>query len=404
MNKLLIALVILTVFALGFFILPSGENQPPELSAIAETTFTDFDGNPVSLAAYAGRPVYIKFWASWCSVCLTTLADTDAMAAADNDFTVLTVVAPDVSGEKSAEAFKTWYNQLGYTHAPVLFDTGGAVLKTLGITAFPTSVYIGADGALIRVTPGYASAEEIAAVFNGSIPQSAGPVSTQPAAEAVLAEPADAAAEKTICLAGGCFWGVEAYLAQIPGVLDAASGYANGNGDTVTYEEVCYDNTGHAETVRVLYDSDILPLSVLLDSYFTIIDPTTVNRQGNDVGSQYRTGIYYTDEADLPVIEAAVARVQERYTAPVTTEVLPLANFCLAEEYHQDYLEKNPNGYCHIDLTVARETALAGWINSRDVPRALPGGAQAHPDRYPVPRYPGKRYRGRFFQRIFRQP
>ena len=153
---------------------------------------------------------------------------------------------------------------------------------------------------------------------------------------------------RTLYLAGGCFWGLEAYLKRLPGVRGTVVGYANGSTENPSYHDVCRWNTGHAETVAVTYDPRVLPTDVLLDAFFEAIDPTSVDRQGNDRGTQYRSGIYWTDEADLPAIEAALLRQQARYTSPIVTEVEPLDGFYPAEEYHQNYLEKNPNGYCHI--------------------------------------------------------
>lgn len=149
-------------------------------------------------------------------------------------------------------------------------------------------------------------------------------------------------------LAGGCFWGLEKYLRSIRGVLSTEVGFANGKTERPTYEEVCHNDTGHAETVRVCYDASIMPLDFLLGLYYEAIDPTSVNRQGGDRGTQYRTGIYYTDPNDLPVIEKSLKILQKRYVKPVAVEVKPLENFSPAEEYHQNYLEKNPGGYCHI--------------------------------------------------------
>ncbi len=156
-----------------------------------------------------------------------------------------------------------------------------------------------------------------------------------------------------IYLAGGCFWGVEAYISRINGVIDVTSGYANGNTENPTYEDLIHKNSGHAETVRVSYDSNIVTLYTLLTYYFRIIDPTSLNKQGNDFGVQYRTGIYYTDDSDLKVIEAKIKEEQEKHSKRIQVEVYRLEHFYLAEEYHQDYLDKNPNGYCHIDLSVA---------------------------------------------------
>jgi peptide methionine sulfoxide reductase msrA/msrB len=196
----------------------------------------------------------------------------------------------------------------------------------------------------------------------------AGGTDAAPTENETVSEPDYPASAKYIYVAGGCFWGVEEYMSRIPGVLDAASGYANGSTDNPSYADVCYGNTGHAEAVQVVYDSETIPLDVLLKTFFTIIDPTSENKQGNDVGSQYRTGIYYTDETDLSVIDAVVVSEQGKYKKAIVTEVLPLENFCYAEDYHQDYLLNNPNGYCHIDVTAAKETALANWINSQSYP------------------------------------
>ena len=160
---------------------------------------------------------------------------------------------------------------------------------------------------------------------------------------------------REIYLAGGCFWGVEGYFKRIEGVKDTTCGYANGKTANPSYEDVCRHNTGHAETVRVLFDTDVINLEDLLIYYFRIIDPVSVNKQGNDVGTQYRTGIYYTDESLLPVIKAAVEREQRKYNEKIAVELLPLENFYSAEEYHQNYLDKNPNGYCHINLNLANE-------------------------------------------------
>lgn len=151
-----------------------------------------------------------------------------------------------------------------------------------------------------------------------------------------------------IYFAGGCFWGTEHFMRQIRGVKGTEVGYANGNIKHPTYEQVCSGNTGAAETVRVIYDPREVKLDLLLELYFKTIDPTSLNRQGGDRGSQYRTGIYYTDKEDLPAIESALAELAKGYKNPVVVEVKPLSNFYQAEDYHQDYLDKNPGGYCHI--------------------------------------------------------
>ena len=146
---------------------------------------------------------------------------------------------------------------------------------------------------------------------------------------------------KEIYLAGGCFWGTEHFLKQIEGVEVTQVGYANGNIANPTYQQVCTGTTDFAETVKVQYDSDKVTLPFLIDLYFKTIDPTSLNRQGNDRGTQYRTGIYYTDAADLPVIRETVSRLAANYTRPLEVEIEPLKNFYPAEEYHQDYLDKS---------------------------------------------------------------
>ena len=156
---------------------------------------------------------------------------------------------------------------------------------------------------------------------------------------------------KTIYLAGGCFWGVQKYLDQFDGVIYTETGYANGPDQSPSYEEVC-NNSGHAETVKVEYDENRMSLPRLLEYYFLVIDPLSVNRQGNDRGIQYRTGIYYTEDSQLPEIEAVYRTEEEKAGSPLAVELEPLRNFFAAEEYHQKYLDKNPGGYCHIPKTM----------------------------------------------------
>ena len=155
--------------------------------------------------------------------------------------------------------------------------------------------------------------------------------------------------KKEIYFAGGCFWGTEHFFKQIRGVTFTETGYANGNTPDPTYKEVYTDSTGYAETVHVEYD-DSISLTFLVRMFFKAIDPVSLNRQGEDVGTRYRTGIYYTDPEDLPTITAVYEEVAGEYDVPLATEVLPLRNFYPAEDYHQDYLENNPDGYCHLPL------------------------------------------------------
>lgn len=158
-----------------------------------------------------------------------------------------------------------------------------------------------------------------------------------------------------IYLAGGCFWGTEKYFSGIKGVLSTLVGYANGITENPTYEEVCKGNTGFAETVEVVYDPTIAPLSFLLEMYYKSVNPTSINKQGGDTGVQYRTGIYYQNQEDYPIIRESLDKLQQRLDKPVAIELKPLENFFPAEEYHQKYLEKNPNGYCHIPLSLFEE-------------------------------------------------
>ena len=159
-----------------------------------------------------------------------------------------------------------------------------------------------------------------------------------------------------IYLAGGCFWGVEEYFSRVPGVLDAVSGYANGRSETTRYELI--GQTGHAETVQVTYDASKVSLREILLHYFRIINPLSKNKQGNDVGTQYRTGVYYTDANDLSIIEQVFQEMTEQYGQSLAVELLPLQHFIPAEDYHQDYLKKNPNGYCHINVNQAASPVI----------------------------------------------
>ena len=160
---------------------------------------------------------------------------------------------------------------------------------------------------------------------------------------------------KSIYLAGGCFWGTAHLMKQVAGVTRATAGYANSIVPHPTYREVCTGRTEAAETVHVEYDDNRVSLDTLLRLYFKSIDPLSVNRQGGDAGTQYRTGIYYTDPQDRPVIEAALATLQRRHTAPLAIEFGPLVNFYPAEEEHQDYLTKHPGGYCHVNPALFAE-------------------------------------------------
>ncbi|WP_083535246.1 peptide-methionine (R)-S-oxide reductase MsrB [Chryseobacterium kwangjuense] len=154
---------------------------------------------------------------------------------------------------------------------------------------------------------------------------------------------------REIYFAGGCFWGTEHFFQQIRGVVGTEVGYANGNTQNPTYEEVVSHTTGFAETVKVKYDPEQVDLKLLIDLYFKTIDPTSLDKQGNDRGNQYRTGIYFTNKADETLVKNEVLKLAKNYSKPVVVETVVLKNFYKAEDYHQDYLDKNPGGYCHIE-------------------------------------------------------
>ena len=157
---------------------------------------------------------------------------------------------------------------------------------------------------------------------------------------------------KEIYLAGGCFWGTQHYFKQICGVISTEVGYANGATPNPTYEEVYTDATGYAETVHIIYDSNVVELSLLIEMFFRSIDPTSLNRQGNDLGTRYHTGIYYTNEEDVATIRSVYNDVEDALDENLAVELMPLQNFYPAEEYHQDYLDKHPTGYCHIPMAL----------------------------------------------------
>ena len=163
---------------------------------------------------------------------------------------------------------------------------------------------------------------------------------------------------KTIYFAGGCFWGTQHFFAQVGGVKEAVTGYANGNTANPKYEEVYTDTTGFAETVKVTYNPSRISLEELTDLFFCIIDPLSLNRQGHDEGTRYRTGIYYTDPAERAAIEKVYRREEKKAGVPLVVELEPLRNFFPAEERHQDYLAKNPDGYCHLPFKAFRYVKL----------------------------------------------
>lgn len=326
----------------------------------------------------------VKFWASWCPLCLSTLEETQNWRA-DPDFAnvnIVTVASPAYLGEKKKKDFIDWYTQLEYKNLPVLIDDKGQHTRRFGIAAYPSWAFIDADGNLQRIVKGHISKAQAMALLANKNADLGAHARTFSQAYTTAEKPLDSKSEgskdsgsdkhfvkpmeiRKIYLAGGCFWGVEAYFERIPGVIEAVSGYANGRTQNPRYEEVVHGGTGHAETVEVSYDPARINLAQVLAYYFRIVDPISLNRQGNDRGTQYRTGIYFTDPKEESIIAQAIKTEQAKYKKPIVVENIPLQGFYRAEEYHQDYLAKNPNGYCHIDLSLA-DKPLAGSLESND--------------------------------------
>lgn len=339
--------------------------------AAVDVSLPELDGKTVKLSDYRGKKVYIKFWASWCPICLAGMSEVAELAAnSSDDIEVLTIASPDYLGEMPEAQFKAWAKARKFK-VLVLVDTGGRFATSLGVDKYPSSMWIGADGKQLDVRPGQVSNDWIVAHFDDGQRTQSRKNDRFPPNPNVGVDYSKAKL-KEIWLAGGCFWGVEAYFARVYGVADAASGYANGSTANPSYEDVI-DGSGHAETVRVRYDPDRVSLEKLLTSFFKIIDPTSLNRQGNDRGQQYRTGIYYKDPADRAIAERVMKAEKAQWDEPIVTELLSLKQFALAEDYHQDYLEKNPNGYCHTDFSSLTNTT------------APPAGVSVDPSLYRKP-------------------
>lgn len=298
------------------------------------------------------KPTLIKFWASWCPLCLAELEDTAALARDPElkQFNLWTMASPGVLGEMPLAEFQNWYSGLNYPDLPLQLDPRGDWVRHFGIQVYPTWVLLGADGKLLRQVRGSLDKNQILALLDNTQARLEAPQRRfyQPGTE--QAEPVET---RDIYFAGGCFWGVEAYFKRLKGVLDAVSGYANGQTENPGYHDVIYRQSGHAETVRITYNPQQISLDQLLQHFFRIIDPTTLNRQGNDRGTQYRSGVYSNAPAEQKQIAAALQQLEQKIGKTVVVENLPLTHFYPAEEYHQDYLMKNPDGYCHVDLALA---------------------------------------------------
>ncbi|ART80275.1 bifunctional peptide-methionine (S)-S-oxide reductase MsrA/peptide-methionine (R)-S-oxide reductase MsrB [Oceanisphaera avium] len=321
------------------------------------------------------KPTLVKFWASWCPLCLGTLEESenwrsDAKFASLN---LVTLTSPGHLGEKAEPKFSAWYSgvQGDYPQLPVLTDDTGVLIKQLGIQVYPSWALLDKNGNLVQLIKGnmtpkqaYALADSASTNVRSINQRRATPASSQ-TSEVAVSKPKQEEGvyyneqglpieTRTIYLAGGCFWGVEAYMERITGVVDAISGYANGDPklNNPSYEQVI-GGSGHAEAVQVIYDANKISLEKLLQYYFRVIDPTSLNKQGNDRGIQYRTGIYYIDNSERTVIDKVIKEQQGKYKQKIVVEEQPLEHFYKAEIYHQDYLAKNPNGYCHVDLSLA---------------------------------------------------
>lgn len=253
-----------------------------------------------------------------------------------------------------------WY---GITAITVLMST---IFATFGVTVFSLAMVIASVCSvifLIKILRDIWNADStygrwkesgvVSAGYTVRVEDITSETTTSEANGAFIAMPEDVKEEdtnmKTIYLAGGCFWGAEKYLGLVPGVVDTNVGYANGRTENPSYEDVKYHQSGHAETVRVKYDETKISLERLLEKFFEAIDPVSVNKQGEDEGIQYRTGIYYVDKADLTSINKVYEKIAEENEQPLAVEVLPLVHYYEAEDYHQKYLDKNPQGYCHLD-------------------------------------------------------
>ena len=328
----------------------------------------DADGRPAAEHLDTGKPTLIKFWASWCPLCLATLQETrdwkgdKTSSKAFSAVNLVTLAAPGYLAEKDEAAFLQWYRGLDRPKPATLIDRGGNIARDIGIAVYPSWALLDRKGNIQRVIKGRLSREQAMALIDNPRADIARAAQTFYKADTNKAKGAKNMNSKTIYLAGGCFWGLEAYFERIGGIIDAVSGYANGKTRNPRYEDVVKGDSGHAETVKVTYDPERISLPDILQYYFRVIDPTSLNRQGNDIGSQYRTGVYYTDPAERAVIAQALAAEQKKHRQPLVVENQALSAFYQAEEYHQDYLAKNPDGYCHIDIRQA------------DIPLAKPAG------------------------------
>ena len=355
MKKIILPLIL--VFLIGTFVfakmLSSNVNKETEAEKdlLESIQLVDMNGNDYTFSR--DKNIYIKFWASWCPTCLAGLEELDRLAGETNNFEVVTVVFPGINGEKNPAKFKEWYDTLGYKNIKVLYDTDGKLLQIFKIRALPTSAIIYKDLKIDNVIVGHISNGQIKDYFEGK-----GENITMEDKTKNMINNVNKENIKDIYLAGGCFWGVEEYFARIDGVIDSVSGYANGSFDNPTYENVC-NNSGHAETVHITYDSTKVSLDTLLKYYFRIIDPTSVNKQGNDRGVQYRTGIYYQNDEDKQIALNAIKEEQKKYQKPsddVLKEKLSTLEYQVTQEaateraFTHEYYKNQEDGI-YVDIT-----------------------------------------------------
>jgi len=355
MNKIISLYVVRLLVLLGLLV---SSVQAQDLLGHLQVLPNAVGAAPVQIVA--GRPTLIKLWASWCPLCLAQLEETQEWIKDSdfNDVNLVTLVSPGMLGEQKTVAFNQWYQGLDYPQLPVLLDEQGVLVEFGRIQLYPSWLLLDAEGRLLRTVRGSLGKQQAVALLADpriELEQQAGSLIKAETEQKSKKQEINSMQSKDIYLAGGCFWGVEAYFERIKGVLEAVSGYANGSTDNPTYNDVIYRNTGHAETVKVTYDPEQISLTTLLQHYFRIINPTSLNQQGNDRGTQYRSGIYSNDKHEHALIAAALVQLQTKYKAAVVVENLPLKHFYRAEDYHQDYLANNPNGYCHVDLRLANE-------------------------------------------------
>ena len=325
----------------------------------------DLDGNDVtSDELFSGSAVtVVNFWFTTCGPCVGELGELEALSKelAEKGGSLIGINSFTLDGDEAAISdAKDVLMKKGATYQNVYFASDSeAGMFTANIFAYPTTYVVDRSGNIVGDPfVGAALPLLLTAVLllsGCAAGQKNMPKKTDE--KEMTGQSSDMSGEgimymdtteNVIYLAGGCFWGMEHLMQSIPGVIDAQSGYANGTCEAdADYRTVCKGNTGFRETVRVEYDPGQVSLDALLLAYFYVIDPTVENRQGNDRGSQYQTGVYYTNESAKETVER-IAEIERGRSEKFFVEIGPLKNYYPAEEYHQDYLEKNPKGYCHI--------------------------------------------------------